>query len=194
MSCNDLSTFRFLASLWLLVTPAGAMAEPGCIPMDLPLESIGEPPENYRIFCLQHAGACDLKGARMVAWSAAERARFEHINSKVNEEISFVSDWDINGLQDDWDYPYNCQGDCEDFALEKRRRLVEDGFPSGSLTMAIAFHKVQLFPHVVLLVETAKGTWVLDDLNDAVLCWDAVPYTFTHREQPDGQWAHFSLP
>jgi predicted transglutaminase-like cysteine proteinase len=60
--------------------------------------------------------------------------------------------------------------------------------------MAIAFHEMQFFPHAVLLVETSKGTWVLDNLYETVLCWDAVTYIFTHREQPDGQWARFLLP
>ena len=194
MNRNDLSIIRFFAPVLFLFTPVGVFAEPACIPMDLPVASIGEPPENYSIFCLQYAGACDLEGARMVVWSAVERARVALINAQVNQEIEFVSDWDFNGVDDVWDYPLNCQGDCEDFALEKRRRLVENGFPSASLTMAIAFHEMQYFPHAVLLVETSKGTWVLDNLYETVLCWDAVPYIFTHREQPDGQWARFLLP
>ncbi len=66
MSRNDLSIIRFFAPVLLLVTPVGVFAEPACIPIDLPVASIGETPENYSIFCLQYAGVCDLEGARMV--------------------------------------------------------------------------------------------------------------------------------
>ena len=179
---------------WLLVTPISAWTQPNCSGLQMPVASVGEPPEAYRAFCLQYEGDCDLDGTHTLEWSAAIQSDLERVNSDVNREIEFVSDWEFNGLVDVWDYPFACKGDCEDFALEKRRRLIEAGFPSASLTMAIAFHEVQFFPHAVLLVETDKGTFLLDNLYDAVLCWDAVPYIFTHRERPDGQWIRFMLP
>jgi len=63
--------------------------------------------------------------------------------------------------------------------------------PGAALTLAIAFNEVRFFPHAVLLAETTAGTWVLDNLNDDVLCWDSVPYLFTRRERPDGLWLRF---
>ena len=73
-------------------------------------------------------------------------------------------------------------------------RLADEGMPSASLTIAIVFHETLLFPHAVLLAETDAGTWVLDNLQDELLCWDAVPYFYTRREQPDGSWARFVQP
>ncbi len=178
----------------LLVAPAGSQAAPECISMQLPVEGIDAAPEKYREFCATYDGACDLEGASSLAWSTQTHLKIGRINTQVNQENTTVSDWDVNGLDDVWDYPSNCQGDCEDFALEKRRLLVENGLPSASLTMAIAFHETQFFPHAVLLVETSAGTWVLDSFDDEMLCWNAVPYIFTHRERPDGQWARFILP
>ena len=162
--------------------------------MELPVASVSEPPDHYREFCSNYESACDLEGESLVTWSPDVRERIEAIHSEVNQETEFVSDREALGLADEWDYPRGCRGDCEDFALEKRRRLVEAGFPSASLTMAIGFHEVQFFPHAVLLVESSKGTWVLDNLYESVLCWDALPYIFTHRERPDGQWTRFMLP
>jgi predicted transglutaminase-like cysteine proteinase len=185
--------FQTLLLGCFLNAPMGLSAEPRCMSMLLPEASIGAPPDRYREFCSNHESACTLEGAQKLAWTADVRKTFERINITVNQEIEFISDWEALGLDDEWNFP-NCQGDCEDFALEKRRRLVKAGFPSAALTMAIAFHEVQFFPHAVLLVETTKGTWVLDNLYDSVLCWDAVPYVFTHRERADSQWTRFRLP
>lgn len=162
--------------------------------MELPVTGVGDPPDQYLEFCLGNSGACDLRGDQIVAWSSQGHTILEHVNRQVNEEVEFISDWDFNGLEDVWSYPYNCQGDCEDFALEKRRRLIVQGVPSASLTIAIVFHEVEYFPHAVLLAENSKGTWVLDNLYDQVLCWDAVPYIYVRRERPDGQWSRFALP
>ncbi len=152
------------------------------------------PPDAYIEFCQSYPEACTLGGASILEWTPVNRLVIEQLNINVNQEIVFVHDWELNGLDDVCDYPYQCTGDCEDFALEKRRRLVEAGFPSASLTMAIAYHTDQLFPHAVLLIESDQGTWVLDNVDDPIRCWDAVPYTFTSRERPDGLWDRFVRP
>lgn len=179
---------------WLLVAPIGAWAQPNCIKMQVPVASIGGQPDAYAEFCMQYDGACDLKGAYVLEWSVDVQAVLERVNSDVNQETDLVSDWEASGLDDEWDYPFQCRGDCEDFALEKRRRLVAVGFPSAALTMAIAFQEVEFFSHAVLLVETDHGTLMLDSRYDTVLCWDDAPYIFTHREHPDGSWLRFKLP
>lgn len=165
-----------------------------CSQMDLPGAIMDGLPDRYLEFCSNNEGACDLSGQDVLNWSEEIQAKLEQVNSRVNEEIAFVPDWETEGQDDVWTYPRDCKGDCEDFALEKRRRLIANGFPSASLTIAIAFHEVQFFPHAVLLVETSKGTWVLDNLHNDLMCWDAVPYVYTHRERPDGQWVRFQLP
>jgi len=146
----------------------------------------------YEDFCQRHPASCILDGELVIEWTVEVRQRFSDVNARVNDEVEFVSDMDNLGVEEDWSFPLDCRGDCEDFVLEKRERLVDLGFPRASLTIAFAFHEVQFFPHAVLLAETTAGTWVLDNLYDEVLCWDAVPYRYTRREQPDGTWIRFS--
>ena len=160
--------------------------------MQLAIESVEGPPTQYEAFCQRYPASCILDGEPIIEWTSITQQRFNNVNARVNNEVEFVSDMDNLGLEEDWDFPKDCRGDCEDFVLEKRERLVELGFPRASLTIAFAFHEVQFFPHAVLLVETSAGTWVLDNLYDEVLCWDGVPYRYTRREQPDGGWARFS--
>jgi predicted transglutaminase-like cysteine proteinase len=165
---------------------------PRCVAMQLPVAGIVDPPSQYADFCARHPAACRLDGASSIAWTEALHRLLGEVNARVNDEVTFVADMDNLGVEERWDFPQDCRGDCEDFALEKRERLVEGGLPRAALTMAFAFHEVQFFPHAVLLVETSTGTWVLDNLHDEVLCWDAVPYRFTRRERPDGRWLRFS--
>ncbi len=167
---------------------------PRCAPMELPVAAVEAAPEQYQIFCANEADACDLTGARVLDWTEAIQDTLVRINDVVNREIEKVSDWERTGLMDSWDFPFACHGDCEDIALEKRRRLVEEGLPGAAFTLATAVHRTHLFPHAVLLAETTRGTFVLDDLSDGAPCWDALPYLYTRRERPDGLWTRFQLP
>ncbi len=177
----------------LSLSPVHAEGLPRCIPMSLPIAAIEAAPEQYEVFCANETGACDLDGGEILEWTQAHYDTLVRVNDTVNQEIESVSDWDRSGLMDSWDFPFDCQGDCEDVALEKRRRLVAEGLPGAALTMATAIHETELFPHAVLLAETTRGTYVLDDLSDGAPCWDARPYIYTRRERPDGLWARFLL-
>lgn len=180
-----------LAGLLALAPPAAAA--PRCGALDLPVLRLDPPPSQYADFCAREPAACALTGDPVLAWSETLHASLARLNAEVNAEIAFVPDPDNLGQEEVWSFPADCRGDCEDFALEKRRRLTEAGLPSAAFTMAIAFHELELFPHAVLLAETTRGTWVLDNLHDAPMCWDAVPYIYARRERPDGLWTRFAI-
>ena len=177
----------------LLLAALPAQAAPRCNAMDVEVLRLEPPPSQYAAFCAREPGACALSGAPVLAWTEALHDELARLNATVNAEITLVSDPDNLGEEEVWSFPTDCRGDCEDFALEKRRRLTEAGHPSAAFTMAIAFHELELFPHAVLLAETTRGTWVLDNLHDPLMCWDALPYRYARRERPDGQWARFAI-
>jgi len=186
--------FAALACACCLAGPAATTEIPYCMQMALPVARVENPPSQYTDFCARQAGACILGGDPVLVWTIELHREIEALNAAVNAEVEFIADPDNSGREEWWSYPEDGTGDCEDFALEKRRRLVAAGLPGAALTCAIAFHEVQLFPHAVLLVETTRGTWVLDNLHDELLCWDAVPYFYTRREMPDGRWMRFVQP
>lgn len=180
------------ALIALLALPAPAGAVPRCGPIAIDVLRLEPPPTQYARFCAVYPGQCDLTGDPVLDWTEELHAVLTRVNAGVNAEIEFVSDPDNLGKEEVWSLPVDCRGDCEDFALEKRRRLTdEEGLPRAALTMGIAFHEVQFFPHAVLFAETTRGTWVLDNLHDEVMCWDALPYRYTRRERPDGDWERF---
>ena len=164
---------RFLNScvIWgvsvvAIATPAITQDWPRCMPLAVPVAYIEDAPEPYRDFCIRNEGSCDLSGPEELEWTADLGMLLQETNTAVNGSVVFIPDPENSGLEESWDYPDDGRGDCEDFVLEKRRLLVAAGLPSASLTCGIAFHQVQLFPHAVLFVETAAGTFVLDNLHD----------------------------
>jgi predicted transglutaminase-like cysteine proteinase len=167
---------------------------PYCVALDLPVARVEGPPSQYVAFCESNPSACVLTGEPVIEWTLEVHELMARINVEVNTEVDFIPDPENSGMEETWSFPENCTGDCEDYALEKRRRLVDTGLPSAALRMAIAFHEMQFFPHAILTVETTTGTWILDNLDDEVRCWDGVPYTYTRREEPGGLWARFRPP
>lgn len=173
------------------VVPAEAMET--CGRLDLEIARVELPPTQYQDFCERHPEACDLSGASTINWDET-RSLLLSVNRDVNEEVELSSDMACWGVEEYWSFPAKGLGDCEDFALEKRRRLVDEGLPSAALTMAIVHHTEGLFAHAVLLAETTAGTRVLDNLNDDLLCWDTAPFRYERRERPDGAWARYAIP
>jgi predicted transglutaminase-like cysteine proteinase len=165
-----------------------------CSPMDLPVLRLEPPPAQYADFCLRHPAECSLTGDPVLPGTPDVLGLLDRVNRQVNAELSFMSDPDCHGLEEWWSFPEDGFGDCEDYALEKRRRLVDAGLSSAALTMAILYHMDAFFLHAVLLAETADGTRVLDDLTDDVLCWDEPPYRWYLREGPHGNWMRFARP
>jgi predicted transglutaminase-like cysteine proteinase len=185
--------FALLISLAFVPLSSAEAQEriPFCVPMALPTDSVVDAPPQYQDFCARTPQACDMAGPIVVDWTLERHGQLREVNAGVNRDVLFTSDLEQHGVEERWYLPLDCRGDCEDFALEKRERLVALGWPRASLTMAFAYHEVQFFPHAVLLAETTQGTWVLDNLYNEVRCWDGVPYRYTFREQADGNWRRF---
>ena len=130
-----------------------------CGALQLDVWRVEKRPGQYAAFCAKEPEACALSGEPVIEFAAAE-SLLKRINRTVNAEITFTPDLPGERGEECWEFPAKGEGDCEDFALEKRRRLVAEGVPPAALTMAIVHHEVQFFPHAVLLAETTRGTWV----------------------------------
>lgn len=108
----------------------------------------------------------------------------EDVNQYVNGRVRQRSDTANYGVADYWELPLesgNGAGDCEDYALEKRKLLAEKGIPENALSIAL----VQTGwgeAHAVLLVRTDKGDYVLDNLSSWIQPWKDVSYTWLERQ------------
>lgn len=110
------------------------------------------------------------------------------INNDVNEQVAPRTDQEMWGQEEVWSYP-GAEGDCEDYVLEKRRRLMALGVPAGSLLITVVRQRNGA-GHAVLTVRTSLGDFILDNLESKVLDWTDTDYTFLKRqsEQNSGVW------
>jgi predicted transglutaminase-like cysteine proteinase len=103
------------------------------------------------------------------------------LNSRINREIEAVTDQDHWGVVDRWDIPTDGKGDCEDFALLKRKRLAELGVPRRAMLMTVVIDEENA-GHAVLMIRTDRGDYVLDNKRNAILPWNQTGYVYVKRE------------
>ena len=108
-----------------------------------------------------------------------------NINRDVNRDVRKANDFDIYGMLEFWSLPRvidgKMYGDCEDYALEKRRRLIEAGVPAETLSMAVAV-TARGERHAVLVVAFESGDIVLDNLTPWPTPWSQLNYTWIQRQ------------
>ena len=110
------------------------------------------------------------------------------VNLSVNHRIKPMADVDIYGSDEVWDYPHGV-GDCEDYVLEKRRILNDEGFSLANLLITVV-RKQDGEGHAILTVRTDRGDFILDNLTDAVRPWEDTGYWFLKRQASNhtGRW------
>ncbi|MDG4648694.1 transglutaminase-like cysteine peptidase [Roseibacterium sp. SDUM158017] len=132
--------------------------------------------------CDRYGWACaDAQGR--IQFSASMVSEISRINRRVNRAVRAVSDRRQYGVSDLWSYPASGAGDCEDYALAKKRELVAAGYPSALLMLATV-HSTRTGPHAVLVLRTEQGDYVLDNLNDEIVPWRASGYSFLRIQSP----------
>lgn len=154
-------------------------------------------PYGWMDFCRRYEGQCQhgQLPAEDVNLSAQAFRQIDRINKWVNAKIEPITDWDHWHVVDKWDYPLDGKGDCEDFALFKRRLLIGLGFPRQALLMTVVKDENNE-GHAILIVKTNHGEFVLDNLTDAIRPWNAAPYRFVKRQSQSDEnvWVEIGPP
>ncbi|MXQ12668.1 transglutaminase-like cysteine peptidase [Microvirga makkahensis] len=189
------STFRFAAAVSLALTAAQAQTQTGSIlpGVSQPVAKVGtaRPIMGWVRFCQQNPAECavDLSEPATIELTAKEWQTLNRINHQVNASIKAKTDKDHWGVEDVWDLAEDGYGDCEDYQLVKRKRLVEAGFPRRALRMTVVIDELGA-GHAVMMVRTSRGDFILDNKKDAVLPWHRTGYTYIKREGDGGTaWA-----
>jgi len=141
------------------------------------------PPLGWNQFCNFYAAECatlDLPRVTPVL-TARNWRQLVAINAAVNRRIKPLSDMDHHGVVEHWDYPMDGSGDCEDYALLKRRLLIDAGWPRQALRMTVV-RDLQGDGHAVLTVATDHGDLVLDNQVSEIVPWEATGYRFVKRQ------------
>ena len=140
-------------------------------------------PYGWIDFCGRYAGECAGGGVaavdiKLTRTAIAEIAR---VNGWVNDNVEPVSDMDHWGLLDQWDIPLDGKGDCEDYALYKRKLLIAEGFPRQALLMTVVKDE-RGEGHAILTVKTNRGEFVLDNMHKEIKPWTKTGYRFVKRQ------------
>lgn len=194
-----LATSLILASL---VEPASALGTGGVAvePADVKNTAFLSPgarilaPFAHVLFCHQNPGECTVKTEPVAARGVAEGTRLsqlDEVNRSVNRTIIPTSDDPAVLGGDRWELS-PVSGDCEDFAITKRHRLIALGWPSSDLRLAVAVTKAGE-GHLVLVVRTSTGDLVLDNRTNAIKPWNRTGLAWSKIQSAENPRVWLSL-
>ena len=148
--------------------------------------AVGEPtraPIGWVEFCIRYKPECDTKPstARDVVLTPKAWSDMVKVNAWVNDNIKPVTDLEHWGVVEQWDYPDDGYGDCEDYVLLKRRMLMQAGWPREALLITVVRDK-KGDGHAVLTVKTNRGEFILDNQESQILSWNKTGYRFVKRQ------------
>jgi predicted transglutaminase-like cysteine proteinase len=174
----------FVAATLIATAKAGTAQERG---QERPLFiSVGEAtraPIGWVEFCVEYDPECKTKPSapRDVVLSGQAWKDLVRINRSVNTNVKPMTDMDHWGVVERWNYPDDGYGDCEDYVLQKRKMLMQAGWPREALLITVVRDKNN-DGHAVLTVKSDKGEYVLDNQTDDIVLWSDTGYRFVKRQ------------
>lgn len=160
----------------LLAMPAATASTLKKVNLGSPTQKIIErtstrSPLGFQIFCLKNRTECRAGGKSSVSMDADLMGALKRVNMRVNSDISPRVDkgdvWAINVKY----------GDCEDYALTKRSKLISQGVSASALR--IAYVKTRTGEgHAVLVVRADTGDFVLDNRTNKIWEWHQTRLNF----------------
>jgi predicted transglutaminase-like cysteine proteinase len=143
------------------------------VPQDTPTLA----PMAHTVFCLKYPRECEVRkiafrGTKLEL-TAERMADLTAVNLKINRDIR--PERNTLGLAGEKWLIAPSSGDCNDYAVTKRHELLQKGWPSRSLLLAEV-----VVPsgehHLVVVVRSKQGDFVLDSLSPSIRPWAQIPY------------------
>jgi predicted transglutaminase-like cysteine proteinase len=168
-------------ALALIGAPAAGRAEERVL-----FISVGETvraPIGWAEFCVEYDPECKTKPSapRDVVLTTQAWKDLTRINLWVNTHVKPMTDMDHWGVVERWNYPDDGYGDCEDYALQKRKMLMQAGWPREALLMTVVRDQ-HGDGHAILTVKTDKGEYILDNQREDIRLWSDTGYRFVKRQ------------
>lgn len=178
-----------LAAGLALATTGPASADPFAPQRELDRASpymrvfgVAQPPFGFVQFCERMPQECKGGPPEEQRFSAGPEQLLEldTLNRGINREITPATDLEVYGQTEYWTIP-TARGDCEDYALLKRKRLLERGWPASALLMTVVRDE-KGEGHAVLTARTLQGDFILDNKIDEVRVWHRTSYEYVMRQ------------
>lgn len=182
-------TARFAASL-VAAFIFGGVGSVGAAGSAMQVEGRTSQPIGHYQLCQQYPGECRVRSAKPApeAMTATLWSTVARVNAQVNATYKPMTDFEMWGKEEVWSFPVKA-ADCEDFVLEKRRRLIRMGLPAGNLLITV-LRQSNGEGHAVLTLRTTGGDYILDNLDNRIRLWTNTNYTYLKRqsERDSGVW------
>lgn len=152
-------------------------------------------PFGYIGFCQRNPADCkkgDARASQPFHLTAARLSELKDVNDQVNRSVRPVEDRRLYNREEWWTYPTQKAGDCEDYALLKRKLLIQRGWPREALLISVV-KEWSGSGHAVLLASTDKGEFVLDNQNWQIIDWQDAPYTWIKRQSKSNPFTWVSI-
>ena len=176
--CRRLVFHAPALSLALVLTPLAAPSSAGF----LVASNVAPAPSGAKALCRTYGWACAAAGGRQLS-AQAEFGAVRSVNRKINARFSMISDMQQYRRSEHWALPTGRGGDCEDFALAKKRALIAAGVAPRRLLLATALDR-QRRAHAVLIYRAPQGDLVLDNQTDRIRSWQDTGYVFLRMQNP----------
>ena len=132
-------------------------------------------------FCVANGAECEAR-PRKQEGAAFSLNDLSAVNQWVNDAIAprrkptdpLSANWTISPAS----------GDCNDYAVTKRSRLIAAGWPSDLLRLAVVITPTGQ-GHLVLVVRTGEGDVVLDNLSRDVRPWQETGYDWVSMQSSE---------
>ncbi|WP_170844625.1 transglutaminase-like cysteine peptidase [Aliiruegeria lutimaris] len=145
-------------------------------------------PKAAATLCATYRWAC----AKSNRARSPELGKISAVNRKINRSTREISDDAQYRREDHWALPSRRGGDCEDFALLKKRELIGMGYAPDRLLLTTVLDRAGR-PHAVLVARTENGDFVVDNLRDTIKPWNKTGYTFLRMQDPSAPHRWVSL-
>jgi predicted transglutaminase-like cysteine proteinase len=191
MVSSPVALFLRFSTVLMAGAALGSVAGPAAAAASMATGGLTSQPIGHYEFCKSHPGECLIRPQSLAPapMTNALWKQLVSVNAAVNAAVKPLSDMEIYGKDEVWAYPDKGVGDCEDYVLEKRRRLNRFGLSLADLLITVV-RKPDGEGHAVLTVRTSKGDFILDNLTDKVRLWDETDYRYLKRQAMTntGRW------
>jgi len=135
-------------------------------------------------FCMRYPQECDIQqtetGLEPIVLTHELMTELAQVNHDVNHAIAPQANFD-GVMAEEWLISPHA-GDCHDYAVTKRHELLARGWPINSLLLVEV-----MIPsgehHLVLVVRTREGDFVLDNLNVSIRSIAQTRYRLVRSQQ-----------
>jgi predicted transglutaminase-like cysteine proteinase len=140
-------------------------------------------PMAFTMFCLRYADQCRplISRGGPVRLTEARVEELRQVNDHVNATI--MPERNDEGLAVQKWLIAPASGDCNDYAVTKRAELLHRGWPAQVLLLSEVVTSSGEH-HLVLVVRTKSGDFVLDNMTDEVSLWSTAPYRWVRMQTP----------